>query len=52
MCAIPLPEPENIPASTAAALPTVKPPYIPSFLLVLNGSAETPWNELATKVSF
>jgi hypothetical protein len=45
-----LEEPEVPPPN--AAIPVVRPPHISNFVLVLNGTAQTPWATLAAKVAF
>ncbi|ORX39376.1 hypothetical protein BD324DRAFT_327969 [Kockovaella imperatae] len=45
---IPLAPEETLPANSG--VPSIRSPYIGNFLLVLNGSSETPWTVLADKV--
>jgi hypothetical protein len=48
LCPIPLPSTET-PAPNAA-IPVIRSPTVQTFVLVLNGSSQTPWNAMTAKV--
>jgi hypothetical protein len=48
LCPIPLP-PTETPAPNAA-IPVIRSPTVQTFVLVLNGSNQTPWNVMTAKV--
>lgn len=47
---LPLPPPEN--TSNIVGMASIRNAHVPAFLLVLNGTTETPWDVLSERVGF